>query len=348
MLFAGALSLIGATVWPRPAAADGPEAEAEERVLVRVAPTNEQVTARLRAELSLLGLTPVRLEASANTPTLGPDLLDRLADYNASAAIEIAMTAERIDLWVADGNTGKTLNRRLDLALDPEQGDPRTLAIAAVELLRASRLELTYTSPGPSDERDADPAGDAEQIRESERPPRGVELPSFGAISIAPMVGGSPGGFGATTHIELAGRWAPRDRFALRASVWIPTLGNDIGTADGNVRLLVGMAFIEPQLLLPGGVRWFHPELGLGVGGAIVGLVGSANDGLRGESKVLPGFTSYAHAGFGFAVSPRLWIRLDGFLGVLLPQPNVQSLGETVGTWGAPFGAGAIGLEVWL
>jgi hypothetical protein len=112
-----------------PASESEPNADqADERVLIRVVPIDEQVTARLKAELGLLGFTAVRLEVSEQTPALGSDRLDQLDDGNASAAIEIVRGEHRIDLWVADGNTGKALNRRLDLTLDPAQAEPRTVA----------------------------------------------------------------------------------------------------------------------------------------------------------------------------------------------------------------------------
>jgi len=337
-----------------PADRDGPEPEqtaADERVLIRVVPQNEQVVARLRAELGLLGFTVVSLELAEPAPPLGPDLLDRLAVEQASAAIEIVIAEQRIDLWVADGNTGKALNRRLDLALDPEQADPRTVAIAAVELLRASRLELGEAADDERDDQQPIPAFDDEAaLASDERAPPELPRPSVGAISLAPMVGGSPGGFGVTTHIELAGRWAPLDRFALRFALWIPTLGNSVATMDGRVRMFVGMAFVEPQLRLPGGAKWFHPELGLGLGGALTGFEGNAREGLRGTTQLVGGFSAHGHVGFGFAVIPRLWIRVDGYLGVLLPRPEVKSAAGDVteATWGAPFGTGTLGLEIWL
>lgn len=334
---------------PKGSEPSGDEAT-DERVLIRVVPGNDQVSARLRAELGLLGFTAVALDVSEKTPAFAADLLDQLDARNASAAIEIVFGEHRIDLWVADGNTGKALNRRLDLTLDPELADPRTVAISAVELLRASRLELGEATP----EHEGTPVAKDDELPEREpnetgRPTRDLSEPSVGAISLAPMVGGSPGGFGVTTHVELAGRWAPLERFALRASLWVPTLGNSIAVNDGYVRMFVGMAFIEPQLRLPGGAKWFHPELGLGLGGAVVGFEGNAREGLRSDTQVLGGFTSYGHLGLGFSVVPRLWIRLDGYLGVLLPRPELKStLNETEATWGAPFGTGTLGLEIWL
>jgi hypothetical protein len=350
MLIAGA-SLFVAT----PAHASPPDPDdqhADERVLIRVVPDDEQIHARLRAELGLLGLTPVLLELPSQTPTLGPDLLDKLSDESASAAIEIVIGPNRIDLWVADGNTGKALNRRLDLSLDPEQSDPRTVAIAAVELLRASRLELGESVPRPPDPVTPNPVTPDDSDDPSKQPftgERPVAAQPTGAISLAPMVGGSPGGFGVTTHIELAGRWAPFDRFALRVSAWIPALGNSVGVTDGRVRMFVGMAFLEPQLLLPNKVKWLHPELGLGLGGAVVGFEGIAREGLRSTTQIVGGFAGYAHAGFGFAVVPRLWIRLDGYVGTVQPQALVKSADQTVqATWGLPFATGSLGLEIWL
>jgi hypothetical protein len=340
-------ALLGSTnAWIPPGEADADavshEVEADERVLIRVVPHDEQIVARLRAELGLLGLASIELVVDPDHPPLGPDLLDQLED--AGAAIEIVISEHRIDLWVADGNTGKALNRRLDLVLDPEQADPRTVAIAAVELLRASRLELGDTTT-PSEP--ALSPTSAPQIDEPERPPM-PELPPVGAISLGPMVGGSPGGFGVTTHIELAGRWAPLDRFALRVSAWIPTLGNSIPITDGQVRMFAGMLFVEPQLRLPS-VQWFHPELGLGLGGAVISFEGIAREGLRTRKEVVGGFAGHTHVGLGFAVIPRLWIRLDGYVGIMQPRPEVKSSSNTVeATWGSPFGAGSLGLEIWL
>jgi hypothetical protein len=322
-----------------------------ELVLIRVVPDDKRVIARLRAELGVMALDTTIIDVPADAPVLGPELLDRLEPTGASAAIEIAITEQRIDVWVADGATGKTLTRRFDLALDPEQAEPRTLAIAAVELLRASRLEFTGGAAASNAEPDAnaesEQATESERAPESERPRDREQIPR-GALSLAPMVGGGPGGLGATTHIELAGRWAPLDRFALRLSVWLPSLGNNVSDAEGRARVFVGMAFIEPQVRLPGGARWFHPELGLGLGAAITGIDGAANPPFRSNAAVLAGFASHAHLGFGFELTPRLWARLDGYVGMILPQPVVVFVDEIVAGYGLPFATGSLGLEIWI
>jgi hypothetical protein len=318
-----------------------------ELVLTRVLPANPQVTARLHAELGVSGLEGATIDIPDDLPSLALDLLDRVAAAEASAGIEIVLGRDRIDISVADANTGKTLNRRFDLSLDPGFAEPRTLAIAAVELLRTSRLELAETAPVPTPEPSSSP-----QVTESERPPAerdGVTLPrSRGALSLAPVIGGSPGGLGLTTHVEVAGRWAPGRRFALRTSLWIPTLGNRVVDELGAARVLTLQLFVEPQLRLPGGAPWFHPELGLGLGAALTVIQGEPAPGGRARSPVLPGFTAHAHLGLGFELSQRFWFRIDGYAGIVQPQPRVLFIDEVVAVWGLPFGTGSIGLEVWF
>ncbi|MFV8752493.1 hypothetical protein ACNOYE_18255 [Nannocystaceae bacterium ST9] len=317
-----------------------------ELVLIHVAPDRPDIRARLQAELGLLGFVSERLELSDASKVLGPDLLDRLAPAGADAAIEISLTPERINLWVADANTGTTVHRRLDLIANPELADPRTLAISAVELLRASRLELESEPvpepvPVPVVDDELPPDDDDDEL---EPPPR----PLRGAISLVPMVTASPGGFGPAAHVEIAGRWAPRKRFALRFSMMVPTVPNRLVRSQGNARLLYGMLFVEPQLRLPGGAAWFHPELGVGVGLAVVSVEGSAEAPYRSNAKVVAGFAAHGHVGFGFAATPRVWIRLDGYLGVVTPQPLVTFGNEEVARWGLPWGTGSLGIELWF
>jgi hypothetical protein len=340
------LSTSAAAAPPEPGA-NAAEPVNAELVLTRVLPANPQVTARLHAELGVSGLEGATIEIADDLPSLDIELLDRVTAADASAAIEIVFDRNRIDIWVADANTGKTLNRRFDLILDPGYAEPRTLAIAAVELLRTSRLELAEASTVVEE---PDPEPDP-QATEDERPPPepGITLPrARGALSLAPVIGGSPGGLGFTTHIEVAGRWVPGRRFALRTSLWIPTLGNRVVDELGAARVLTLQLFLEPQLRLPGGAPWFHPELGLGLGAALTVIQGETAPGGRSQNPVLPGFTAHTHLGLGFELSQRFWFRIDGYVGIVQPQPRVLFIDEVVAVWGMPFGTGSIGLEVWF
>lgn len=322
-----------------------------ELVLTRVLPANPQVTARLHAELGVSGLEGAAIDIADDLPSLDVELLDRVQAADASAAIEIVFGRNRIDIWVADANTGKTLNRRFDLILDPRFAEPRTLAIAAVELLRTSRLELAEAAVDVAAVKDPEPEPNL-QATEDERPPEKRDSPisqrSRGSLSLAPVIGGSPGGLKLTTHIEVAGRWVTGRRFALRTSLWIPTLGNRVVNELGAARVLTLQLFVEPQLRLPGGAPWFHPELGLGLGAALTVIQGQPAPGGRAKNPVLPGFAAHAHLGLGFELSQRFWLRVDGYVGIVQPQPRVLFVNEVVAVWGLPFATGSIGLEVWF
>ena len=327
------------------------EPEENTLVLTRVLPADPQVTARLHAELGVSGLEGETIEISNDVPALGLDLFDRVKSANASAAIEIVIARTRIDVWVADANTGKTLNRRFDLNLDSRLAEPRAIAIAAVELLRTSRLELASVADPPTEVDTSEP-GPTEQATEDERPPDSnnspAERPPTGALSLAPVLGGSPGELGLTAHIEFAGRWAPTRRFALRTSLWVPTLGNHVVDELGEARVLTLMLFVEPQLRLPGGVPWFHPELGLGVGAAVTVIQGQASSPSTARTPVLPGVAAHTHLGLGFEVSRRVWLRLDGYVGIVQPQPRVVFVDSVVAKWGLPFATGSLGVEMWF
>lgn len=351
MISSLALALaLGLGMGPGPEGASEPSHEVETPavevplVLIHVAPDRPDIRARLQAELGLLGFVSERIVLSDDDLVLGPDLFDRLEPAQASAAIEIALTPERINVWVAVRAKGTSLHRRYDLVDNPELADPRTLAISAVELLRASELEPSEPPPEPVVVQAVDdelPPEDQPDAPEPERPLRG-------AISLVPLVTASAGGFNPAAHVELAGRWAPMQRFALRFSLWAPTVVTRVVRPEGNARMLYGMLFVEPQLRLPGGATWFHPDLGLGLGLSITSIEGRANDPYRSNAKVVPGFVAHTHLGLGFAATPRVWFRVDGYVGVMTPQPRITFAGEDVATWGLPWGTGSLGIELWF
>lgn len=323
------------------------ELERRERVLVRVVPGNKRVSSRLRAELDIVGLDAQELELAKDSPLLGPDLLDRLEDEDAGAAIEIDIRDDRIDVWVADRDTGKTLTRRFDLALDPEQARPRTLALAAVELLRASRLEARAAQEDP----EAPP--EAEQETEQERPPEDLTLGRTGSLSVGPQLGWSPGtpqSLGLTAHVELAGRWAILEPLALRFSIRVPVFGNAVVGDFGGARVFVSTLSVEPQWTpkIPY-TPWFRPALGLGLGAALTAIVGESDTtGVTRRTPVLAGLAIDGHLDLGFAVHPRLWLHLGGRVSLVQPAPRVQFLDEIAASFGLPWISSTVALELWI
>ena len=350
-----ATSLCAALVLAPALAGAAPPAEGEpeqavgerERVLVRVIPGNKRVSSRLRAELDIIGLDAQELELAKGSPLLGPDLLDRLDDEDAGAAIEIDIRDDRIDVWVADRDTGKTLTRRFDLAIDPEQGRPRTLALAAVELLRASRLEASAGEAEP------ETPTEAEQETELERPPEDLWFGRAGSLSAGPLIGWSPGtpqSLGLTAHVELAGRWAILEPLALRFSIRVPVFGNGVTGDFGSARVFVSTLSVEPQWTprIPH-TPWFRPALGLGLGLALTAIVGESDTtGVTRRTPILAGLAVDGHLDLGFAVHPRLWLHLGGRASLIQPAPRVQFIEEIAASFGLPWISSTVALELWI
>jgi len=322
-------------------------ASTPELVLIRVAPDDPRLRARLEAELDISGLEVRTLDWPEPDAVIGPTLLDELAPHGASAAIEIYIRDDRVEVWVADATTETALTRRFDRQPDAEQA--RTVAVGAVELLRASRLEYAESHPELAE---TDPF--VKQATESERPPK-VVVPTTASLSISPLVGSSPGGFGVTGHLEIAARWAVRRPLLLSFDLWIPVYGGQSDFVDGvNARNFVTMLFIEPQWS-PSLRRaeWLHPTLGLGVGPAVLVTIGEVvldevPEPADSNIDVVAGFAATAHVDFGFSVHPRVWLRAGAHLGVIQPAFRINLVNDDTKTYGLPFAMGSLGLEFWI
>jgi hypothetical protein len=123
-------------------------------VLVRppaAPPSVTEALVRLRGELLAAGF-----EAEVLELPLGADVresLERLTppadDHAATALVAVVASAEpgSAELWVIDRVTGKTVVRRVNAGTPDTSRAAEVLAVRAVELLRASFLELAIAPP---------------------------------------------------------------------------------------------------------------------------------------------------------------------------------------------------------
>jgi hypothetical protein len=108
---------------------------------------------RLRGELVAAGF-----DAQVTELTLGSDVrgsLEKLAppsDGAATALVAVVASADpgSADLWVIDRVTGKTVVRKVNASGADAPRVAEVLAVRAVELLRASFLELAIAAPAPA------------------------------------------------------------------------------------------------------------------------------------------------------------------------------------------------------
>jgi hypothetical protein len=142
-----------AALSPDVASAQPPPAPAPKVILLRpaaVPATVSEALVRLQAELTVEGF-----DAQVTEVDLGTDVrasLERMAPTMAATALVAVVEGDdpaSAELWVVDRMTGKTVVRRVHA--DPKAARiAEVLSVRAVELLRASFLELAITSrPAP-------------------------------------------------------------------------------------------------------------------------------------------------------------------------------------------------------
>src|SRR3954462_12192542 len=104
---------------------------------------------RLSKDLQGLGLDVLVLKATPENSS-GRESLEKSArSVGAIAAVRLVPAGEGTEVWVADRITGKTVIRDL-VGATPESG-PDDVALGAIELLRASLMELHSPTVPPSD-----------------------------------------------------------------------------------------------------------------------------------------------------------------------------------------------------
>lgn len=306
-----------------------------QQVLV-VAEQESPATRRCAAELDGLDLEPLFV---AMVPPLDAGALSALArDRGAIAAIAVVGAAGRYDIWVVDRVTGKALLR--EVVLEGDDPDGGELALRAVELLRASLLELE--APHPS--RGAVPAPpEIERLLSPSEPStsRSVFSIELGASAQWSSVDRDP-----LPSLVVGGRARP-DRWlgvALRLSVdLVPTvLVVPEGTAElrgGSVMALVVVHVLEHgsplDLFIEAGlvVTWleargtavapYEAAGGLGASAGVAGRVGLATP----------------------AESPVQGLLFGGVDALFAPL-EARAVGRSIATLGLPAFAIGLGLRV--
>jgi hypothetical protein len=318
--------------------AAGPALAAPSRVRIVSAKDADAVvaeaTTRLRAELETEGFEVVSVIATAGDPRAEVEAADD--SVFASIAILRSGTGPVADVWVADHVTGKTLVKRVDADAATTSERPRALAIRAVDLLRASLLEVAST-------------------REATR---AVPVPKDVARWIAPPprraidVWSVEVGVATTKNVGFGPTLGPYARFAralgsgfgVRAT-WIgPTFGADIvgavGTAQTHQALALAeltYAFIDARI---------SPRIAFGVGAADTFAEGSARAPYVATSAQGFSLALTAAVGLRFAVAKHFGITFDTGALVIAPTRAIALAGVDSGNISALSWLSSLGIVV--
>jgi hypothetical protein len=305
-------------------------------------PTSQGVAKDLRG----LGLDVLVLKATAENSS-GRASLERSArSVGAIAALRLVQAGEGLEVWVADRVTGKTVIRQL-VAPPGAEAAPEDVALGAVELLRASLMELHAPTPSRG-EVELTPAirqmAYTPTVTAPPPPPRPF-APLF-AMSAGPAVELGVGALGPSLHGTLAAWLQLWGALRARGFLSLPLLSERETVPEGSVRvgtevLGVGLSY-ERQTL--GGM--LAPEISAGFAAARVGTWGKANAPFVSSFEQGWYGGGYLQVGAALRLVRGVRLRLDGTGVLLATVPEIRIGERALGTWGAPAVLASLGIEI--
>ncbi|MEM7155260.1 MAG: hypothetical protein AAF799_20595 [Myxococcota bacterium] len=322
-------ALVTAALVPGEASSAPPNAQRPtgERIAIQ-APSESEITARIVAELRFLGFAP-----EVSDPNGEPTSTDAVA-----AVIAVDNAGGQVEITIIDRVTGKTVSRTLALD-DPDDVDPREVAVRAVELLRASLLEVERAPPPP----EAEVEVSAPARRALRRPDPRI------ALGAGIAVGGAPGGVPVATHARLQVRATPHPLLGVVLVGNVPLHAPTVEAIEGQARVRAGWLGIGPRLALRKPDATVVPALSLTAGVAIIDMQGIPEPGFRAVSTRVADAVFEGAFGLEFAVSPRVRLRLDAAAAACARTIRVRFDGRSVAQWCRPhvLGSAGIGVIAW-
>jgi hypothetical protein len=297
---------------------------------------------RLHAELLDAGFEVVEVDRPPGDPRSEVEDAAPETSSFATIAMNRAANGAFADVWISDHVTGKTVVRRLEVGAGPNA--TTVLAIRALELLRASLLEIAAEAP-PSEPPISAPNDVVKWV-----------APALPTAPASPIFQGSALGVGA---LALHGLRAiglaigPSVTFShgvgplfLRVTLAGPLAGPELSAASGSASIRQELAALalgwasDPKPL--GGFAW------IAAGGFDLHTSGSAVAPYRGMSGDVASFLWAAGIGGLARIGPRIALSAELMAAFLDPQPVVVIAGNDAGSAGAPSIGASLGVLVGL
>ncbi len=297
-----------------------------------------QALTRIQGELTADGFEVVLIDSPpADAPTAASDA-GRDAGALASIDLFVDTAARTAELRVVDRLTNKAVVRRTPLdETDPSKA-AEILAVRAVELLRASLLELLIEA-GDAPHGTA-PAREADARQASKWASRALpsERPSRWALEAGAAVVASVGGIGPAVLSILRGRFAFARALAVRATlaglgtqprIEAPTGSAVIAQDVGLVELIAAPWSASPAPRL-------RPAFSLGIGTLYTSIDGQAAFPYTGRRSSQWALAADAGLGLVLQMSQRFAVALEIHALLARPYPIVRFLDDEVAHAGEP------------
>lgn len=370
-----ALVLPGLDALAAPDAADAPKIAP--RILLVVEGEPGALFRRLQAELEQLGFN-VRAEQQGGT-----SLAERAGRVGANAAIRVPRSRKAVEIWVADPEGDASVLKEVVITQErPKKGgaDDAVIATRAVELLRASFLEIHLEMPQPAPPEppppeaadagaDAGSSADASDAAAPAPPPRATPTPTAtqrtvpatpndssrqplplsdgSELRLVGAVAGSasPGGVPADGHLALGLTLDFSQHLAASGLLLTPSIFSEVSGSEGSAAVHMSLGLLE--LAWTGGAR-LEPVLGAGAGVAWLITSGDAAAGFQAQSDASLVPMGVLRAGLAWQLSDTLRAALDGRVGATASRVRVRFDSREVAEWGRPLVLLSAGIEVRL
>lgn len=308
---------------------------------------NASLTRAVRAELQGLGLDVIVLRPPAESGPQRAPLEKAARNVGAVAAIRLVSSSEgKVEVWVVDRVTGKTVVRDLD-SLGTGASDA-SIAVGTVELLRASLMELHSSEPSRGEVR-ASPKVQALALPVASGPttaaPPAPSTPRA-ALSVSSGADLGLGGLGPSLDARLALWVRLGSRLGARAlagTTLVPArITRPEGAVDSRLQWVGGALVYD---LVDSSQAWL-PEVSLGMAGVQIAATGAATPPYAGTHADQWFATPFAGIGCAYAFTRGLRLRADGLAGWALSAAHVRTPASEVATWGRPALSIALGFEM--
>lgn len=318
------------------ARAQDPPVPAPSPIVLLLADADPGVTtARLRAELEALGFrVAVR---SATGPPDRAAMESATKSAGAAAALRVLRSTNGVEVWVVDRVTGKTVLREIVL---PGGEDHELVAVRAVELLRASLLEVD-AGHAPRGEVAVTPEVRALVADPPQEPARWF-LGLQGGLQV------SVGGLDPSGLLALSASFRPHDYLEAELTLMAPILPSQLSAAEGTMSSVISAAALGGRAFVahPSSVWNFYGGPALGF--VWLHLEGTAQPPYRGVSDDILSPALFLRTGAYVSASRAIRFVLDTDLAIALQRPQIRFGGREVAAWGRPAFVGAVGVEVGL
>jgi hypothetical protein len=321
--------------------------------VVLVRPSNPprgmtEALARINGELASAGFDVEVVDGSVAQGTDGESRswLEQLAGRRGADAVVAVVgdkTPDSVEVWVIDKVTRKSVVRRVPFRPLSPTG-PETLAIQAVELLRASFLEIDLSSRASLGEGKPTPPPTVIHFVEMERK---AEQPKRFGIEVGGAMSMGLGGVGPSVMPVVRFDWAARPWFVAQATV--AGMGSRPTIEAGSGSAQVTQAFA----LLGAGYRFrsdkrLMPFVSLSAGVLHLSVEGRADWPLQGRHADQWSLLLDGEFGAGVALPGRFYVSLSAHVQSAETYPVIRFDAKEVATYARPNVLMTLTIGAWL